>query len=87
MNQNPKKILEELLALPKENECVEFKEAKNSYNFEKLGTYFSALSNEACLQNKHKAYFVLGVDDHHKMGQIRRIGGRRYAKWVLNSKN
>lgn len=36
-----------LLELPAENEVVEFKEAKNTYDFIKLGKYFSALSNEA----------------------------------------
>jgi ATP-dependent DNA helicase RecG len=41
--------LDTLLALPAENEWVEFKEAKNDYSFDKLGRYFSALSNEAAL--------------------------------------
>ena len=30
-----------------ENEVVEFKKAENSFNFDDLGKYFSALSNEA----------------------------------------
>jgi ATP-dependent DNA helicase RecG len=46
----PKEIklkLAELISLKAENEVVEFKEAKNDYHFEKIGKYFSALSNEA----------------------------------------
>ena len=41
--------LDTLLALPAENEWAEFKETKHNYSFEKLGKYFSALSNEAVL--------------------------------------
>ena len=32
-----------------ENEVVEFKEAKGGYNEDKIGQYFSAISNEANL--------------------------------------
>lgn len=35
-----------------ENEVVEFKKAENDYSFEKLGKYFSSLSNEANLRGK-----------------------------------
>ena len=42
--------LNDLLALPAETEWVEFKEAKNDYDFDDLGEYFSALSNEANLR-------------------------------------
>ena len=31
-----------------ENEVVEFKQAGNDYDTDKIGEYFSALSNEAC---------------------------------------
>lgn len=34
-----------------ENETVEFKEANNDYDKDKIGRYFSALSNEANLRN------------------------------------
>ena len=33
-----------------ENEYVEYKEAKNNFDFNELGRYFSALSNGANLQ-------------------------------------
>lgn len=46
-----------------ENEIVEFKEAKNTYDFNKLGKYFSALSNEANLFKKDAAWLVFGVSD------------------------
>jgi ATP-dependent DNA helicase RecG len=36
----------ELQLLQAENEIVEFKEANTNYDFNKLGKYFSALSNE-----------------------------------------
>ena len=37
------------LILRLENEVVEFKRAENSFDFDDLGKYFSALSNEAKL--------------------------------------
>ena len=41
---------DELLLLPAETEWVEFKEAKTRFEFDDLGKYFSALSNEANLK-------------------------------------
>ena len=55
--------LTELMALPAETECVEFKEAKNDYHFDRLGKYFSALSNEANLKSQENAWLVFGVKD------------------------
>ena len=37
-----------------ENEVVEFKEAKTTYNFNDIGKYFSALSNEATSAENQK---------------------------------
>jgi len=59
--------LAELLKLPNETEWVEFKKAGNSYNFEKLGRYFSALSNEANLKNQENGWLIFGVDNQHKV--------------------
>lgn len=56
-------ILESLRAQGHENEVVEFKEAKNQYDFEKIGKYFSALCNEANLKNKRSAWLVFGIKD------------------------
>ena len=54
-------VLNKLLSLNTENEVVEFKEAKNQYNKDKLGRYFSALGNEANLKEKEHAWLLFGV--------------------------
>lgn len=54
-------ILDKLLTLSAENEVLELKEAKTQYDKDKLGQYFSALSNEANLKNIENAWLVLGV--------------------------
>lgn len=54
-----------------EHEIVEFKEAKGGYPPEKLGQYFSAISNEANLQQRQYGWFILGVSeskDRHIVG-------------------
>ena len=55
-------ILERLLS-DVEDEVVEFKEAKSSFSFNKLGSYFSALSNEANLKGQKEGWLVFGVVD------------------------
>lgn len=50
-----------LLESKTETEVLEFKEAKNTYNKDKLGQYFSALGNEANLRGKDYAYVLFGV--------------------------
>lgn len=67
-------LLEELLNLPAENECVEFKEAQKDYDFNKLGKYFSALSNEANLKHKTTAWLIFGVNDNQQ------VVGTQYRK-------
>ncbi len=59
--------LDDLLQLPAENEVVEFKEAKNGYDFTKLGKYFSALCNEANLKRQRAAWLVFGVNDQRQV--------------------
>jgi ATP-dependent DNA helicase RecG len=54
--------LERLLKSPGEHEVLEFKLAANDFDFEKLGKYFSALSNEANLAGEKRAWLVLGVE-------------------------
>lgn len=56
--------LNTLLNLTTENEVVEFKEAKNQYNKDKLGKYFSALSNEANLKGVASAWLVFGIKNN-----------------------
>lgn len=59
-----------LFSLIKENEkeYVEFKEAKNNFDFNELGRYFSALSNGANLVGKQYAWLIFGISDKtHKL--------------------
>lgn len=71
-NKNLKKILEDLLVLPKEPEWAEFKEANQSFDFEKIGKYFSALSNEANIKNQPYGWLIFGVNNS------RRVIGTQY---------
>ena len=45
-----------------ESEVVEFKRAENSFDFDDLGKYFSALSNEANLRGQEFAWLIFGYD-------------------------
>lgn len=65
-----------LLSLPGENEVVEFKEAKQNFDFNKLGKYFSALSNEANLLQKDAAWLIFGINNR------RQIVGTQYRKHI-----
>jgi len=56
------KILQQLLT-HSENEVVEFKKAENNFDFDDLGEYFSALSNEANLRQHPFAWLVFGIDN------------------------
>jgi ATP-dependent DNA helicase RecG len=56
-------LLNSFRSLPGETEVVEFKEAKTTYDFTKLGKYFSALANEANLKSKPYAWLIFGVKD------------------------
>ena len=47
----------------KENEVIEFKRAENSFDFDLLGKYFSALSNEANLRRLDFAWLIFGYDE------------------------
>ena len=65
-----------------ETEIVEFKEAKNQFNFNDIGKYFSALSNEANLRGKKEAWLLFGImDDGNAVGtQYRNSGTLRSLK-------
>ncbi|MGI8893049.1 MAG: RNA-binding domain-containing protein [Bacteroidia bacterium] len=58
--------LTELRSLPAETEVVEFKEAKQDYDFTKLGKYFSALCNEANLKATEEAWLVFGIENKRR---------------------
>ena len=60
-----------------EYEIVEFKEAKGGYSEEKIGQYFSAISNEANLKQQQFGWFILGVSetvDKHIVGTSFKAG-------------
>lgn len=69
-------IFEKLRFHP-EDEVVEFKKAENSFDFDDLGKYFSALSNEANLRDNGFAWLVFGVHD-----KTREILGTSYKNSV-----
>lgn len=49
-----------------ENEVVEFKEANNDFDKNRIGQYFSAISNEANLQGLQFGWLVFGVRNKDK---------------------
>lgn len=55
-------ILQHLLSHA-ENEVVEFKAAKNNFDIDDLGKYFSALSNEANLRERDFGWLIFGIDN------------------------
>lgn len=57
------KKLQQFLSANDESEILEYKEAKEKFDLNKLGKYFSALSNEANLIGKREAWLVFGVKD------------------------
>ncbi|MGN1143112.1 MAG: ATP-binding protein, partial [Anaerovoracaceae bacterium] len=59
-----------------ENEIVEFKEAKGQYSADRIGQYFSAISNEANLKNQQYGWLVLGVSEKDK----KHLVGTSYKK-------
>lgn len=65
-----------------ENEIVEFKEANNDFDKDKIGRYFSAISNEANLKNLQYGWLVFGVRDKDKVivGSNYRIKGNGLEK-------
>lgn len=62
---NIRETFEQLMQLErKETEWLEIKEAKKSFDFDDIGKYFSALSNEANLKNREKSWLVFGIKDN-----------------------
>lgn len=70
-----KKILDDLRSISGENEWVEFKHAEDKFDFEKLGKYFSALSNEANLKGESCGWLIFGIED-----KTRKIIGTNFRK-------
>lgn len=83
-----KKLLDELRALPSETEWVEFK--VNYYEPQEIGEYISALSNSACLHQKDFGYLVFGVEDktHAVKGTTfkpkkKKVGNEELENWLV----
>ncbi len=64
-----------------ETEVLEFKEAKTNYDFNKIGKYFSALSNEANLLGKNEAWLIFGIKNDKS------IAGTSYRKDSIKLQN
>lgn len=62
-----------------EYEVVEFKEAKSSYDTDKIGRYFSAISNEANLRQQQYGWLVFGVGEEQKT-KTKKIVGTAYKE-------
>lgn len=58
-------LLDELIA-SWESEVVEFKQAGKNYDTDKIGEYFSALSNEANLRGANSGWLVFGVNNNSR---------------------
>lgn len=87
-NQELINIIDQLRALPKETEWVEFKLSTIKSN-EKLGEYISGLSNAACVNNEPFGFLCLGIDnnDHSIKGtsynfKSRKQGNDELEFWV-----
>jgi ATP-dependent DNA helicase RecG len=57
-----KSLLEKLI-ITWENEVVEFKQAGHDFDTDKIGEYFSALSNEANLRGAERGWLIFGVNN------------------------
>ena len=91
-SQELNRLLEVLVALPKETEWVEFK--RNFHSEEEIGERLSALSNSACLLDKSYGYLVFGVQDetHEIVGtsfkaKRAKKGNEELELWLLNRLN
>jgi predicted HTH transcriptional regulator len=81
-------LVNELCALPREAEWVEFK--VNDAEPQAIGEYISALANAAALVGKAFAYMVWGVqnEDHAVVGtsfdpSVARVGNEALENWLL----
>ena len=50
-----------------ETEVVEYKAARQNYDFEDIGKYFSALSNEANLRGTECGWLLFGITNDRKI--------------------
>lgn len=90
--QELKDLLVTLLALPKENEFLEFK--VNQYEKEEIGKRLSALANGAALLSKEYGYLVFGVENetHQVVGTtfqpaLFKVGNEELENWLVQRLN
>ncbi len=85
-NQLEEKVIE-IIGHP-ESEVVEFKEATTNYNFNDIGKYFSALSNEANIRGLSEAWLIFGITNNGdiKGSSYRKQGGLQSLKKEIASK-
>lgn len=76
-------LLDEIISLSKESEWVEFKHAGQDFSFDKIGKYFSAISNEANLNDKDCGWLIFGIDD--KTRNIKGSNYRIHGEYALGS--
>jgi ATP-dependent DNA helicase RecG len=86
------RLLDELRALPRENEWVEFK--RDYHKSDLIGEYISALSNSACLHAKDKGYLVFGIEDEthdvkgtHFKPKQKKVGNEELENWLCTHLN
>ncbi len=84
---DPQRLLETLIAQPRETEWLEFKQ--NQFDHDSIGKYVSGLANSAMLHNEPNAYLVFGVeDDTHKVVgtglrlKAETVGGEPLEHWL-----
>lgn len=85
-------LLDELLALPKETEWVEFKH--NFHSLEEVGERLSALSNGACLINQHHGFLIYGIENDTQnivgtdfLPSKRKKGNEECENWIAQRLN
>src|SRR6185312_6986257 len=84
---DPRKLLDTLRKLPRENEWLEFK--RSDFEPERIAKYISGLANSAMLQDEAHGYLVFGVenDTHEVVGTTVRIkdekiGAEPFEGWI-----
>lgn len=78
-----------------ETEVVEYKAARQNYDFEDIGKYFSALSNEANLRGTECGWLLFGITNDRKIrgtayrkeAQMPSVGLRRLKREVAKFTN
>ena len=78
--ENLELLVRELVKLPNENECVEFKH--KNFDPEMIGQDISALANSAAYKGKDKAYMVWGI--HNETHDILGTKYNQYSKLQEN---